>query len=70
MRLALRNCGFRIESMEGSDFFFHKIGHFLPGLATHLPSWACTVVVNTFKDRDAAYSVAAVANHTILKDRT
>ena len=69
MRLALKNGGFRIESMQGSDFFFHKIGHFLPGLATHLPSWACTVVVSAYKDRDAAYSVEAVADHLIFKDR-
>jgi 2-polyprenyl-3-methyl-5-hydroxy-6-metoxy-1,4-benzoquinol methylase len=61
MAIALRNSGFHVDKMLGSDFYLHKLGYQCSRLATFLPSWASTVVARAGKERDAAYSVEAVA---------
>jgi len=60
MRIALSNCGFRVEKMIGADFYLPKLGGRLSKLADLLPSWASTIVTRAIKVTDAQYSIQAV----------
>jgi len=60
IKVVLKAHGFKFESAAGSAFFLPKIGEFWPLLATHLPSWAYTVVVVATKEKDSTYSSESV----------
>lgn len=60
MKLALTNNGFVVNLMRGADFYLPKFGGCCPWLASYLPGWSSCVIARAIKERDAAYSLAAV----------
>jgi SAM-dependent methyltransferase len=62
MKIAFKNCGFKVRRMKGSDFFFPKIGFCLGWLAQLLPFWASRVVVDLEKVASVSYDPALLAS--------
>jgi len=55
MRQALANNGFKVLRNIGSDFYVPHLGGCASFLATYLPSWASTVIVQAQKISQAVY---------------
>ena len=60
IKIVLKAHGFRFERAIGSAFYLPKIEEFWSPLATHLPSWAYTVVVVATKQTESTYSSESV----------
>lgn len=59
IRIALRNHSFAIQRAIGSGIYIPKLGECCSALATHLPSWASTVIVVATKEKKSAYDPKA-----------
>jgi len=56
LKLALRNYGFEVERMVGGTSWFPIAGDCLSWLATWVPSWSTTLIVQAIKRAESQYN--------------
>ena len=65
IKLAFAKHGFRHRRSWGSAFYLPRVGEFGSGLASHLPSWAHTVVATAVKIENSKYTPRELATDNL-----